>query len=70
MVMKCYQSVLWQEREFFALPVEELKELKTLVFQQCMGLTSTEFEAVWKDCVQAIGQACKRAREMKRKKYQ
>ena len=55
------------EREFFALPVEELKELKTLVFQQCMGLTSTEFEAVWKDCVQAIGQACKRARERKRK---
>eukprot|EP00731_Ephydatia_muelleri_P018363 Em0011g403a len=67
-VIKCNNKlcVPAKERES-ALPVEELKELKTLVFQQCMGLTSTEFEAVWKDYVQAIGQACKRARERKRK---
>ena len=51
-------------RDFPALPREELYTLKTIMFnqfprfQRCPGA----FESVWKKCVVAIEQACKRLR--------
>ena len=56
------------EREFFCITCGRAKGVKKFSIPAMHGfLTSLNLEAVWKDCVQAIGQACKRARERKRK---
>lgn len=54
-------------RSFPALPVAELNYLKTIVFKQFPVYWNAkhEFEAVWKDCIDGIGQACKRLRHAK-----
>ena len=54
-------------RAFPALPIVELNELKTVVFQQfpIYWNSKHEFEGVWKDCVDGVGQACKRLRHAK-----
>ena len=54
-------------RSFPALPVTELNELKRTVFRQFPVYWNApqEFEGVWKDCVDGIGQACKRLRHAK-----
>ena len=52
---------------FHALPVQPLKDLKRYLLQICVpSLTTTlEFEAVWKNCIEGIGQACKALRASK-----
>ncbi len=51
-------------RDFPALPQEELFELKTIMFRQFPKFhhTPVSFEGIWKKCVVAIEQACKRLR--------
>ena len=50
-----------------ALPTAQLNELKSVVFRLCPRYWKSppEFEAVWKGCVESIGQACKRLRNKK-----
>lgn len=52
------------ERELPGLPATELMELKRMLFKQFPQLWAArhEFEPLWKVCVEAIGQACKRLR--------
>lgn len=52
-------------RDFPALPVNELNELKQLIFSMFPTYWNTpiEFESkVWCSCVTSIGQLCKRLR--------
>ena len=54
-------------RSFPALPVAELNYLKTVIFKQFPVYWNAkhEFEGVWKDCIDGLGQACKRLRSGK-----
>ena len=51
-------------REFSALPIHELTELKQTIFSQLPQYWSNpiEFEPIWVTCTESIGQACKRLR--------
>ena len=51
-------------RELPALPVKEVADLKKVIFMQFPQYwrSPVEFEPVWKKCLEAIQQACKRAR--------
>ena len=64
-LMQC--TVAGERGGYYALPVEEMKRMKIIMMQQLQTLASCEFESVWKECLDAIGQACKRAREKKKK---
>ena len=52
------------ERDHPGLPVNELSQLKQVLFTQFPQFwpSPIEFEPLWKDCVDSIGQACKRLR--------
>ena len=52
---------------FLALPVNEMRALKATMQHQFLKVTPCEFETIWKDCNDAIGQACKRARDKRKK---
>ena len=47
-----------------SLPIDELNQLKTTVFSVFPHVWHSPelFEKIWKDCGDAIGQACKRLR--------
>ncbi len=51
-------------RQYPALPVRELTDLKQMLFSLFPQLWNnpTEFEPVWAACTEAIGQKCKRLR--------
>lgn len=51
-------------RDHPGLPVNELSQLKQVLFMQFPQFwpSPIEFEPLWKDCVDSIGQACKRLR--------
>ena len=54
--------------KFHALPKFELKQLKQFLSTLCVPrllTTQIEFEQIWKNCVESIGQACKAARAKK-----
>ena len=55
-------------REYPALPTAELNELKEVIFRLCPRYWKSppEFEAIWKTCMESIGQACKRLRSKKK----
>ena len=54
--------------KFHALPEPLMKEFKVFLLElsvpRCVP-TRLEFEVLWKDCVEAIGQACKNLRTCK-----
>lgn len=52
------------ERGLPGLPAAELMELKKILFREFPHLWASrhEFEALWKTCVDSLGQACKRLR--------
>ena len=52
------------ERGFPGLPVRELEELKRILLMQLPQFWNTplQFEPIWKNCCDSIGQACKRLR--------
>ena len=54
---------------FSALPFQELMQINSFLLQKFLNLTAAEFEVVWIDCVEAIGKACKRAREQRKKNH-
>ena len=56
-------------RGFYALPVDELRDMKAVIWQQFSTMPQSKFKAVWKDCLEAIGQACKRARDKSKRSY-
>ena len=51
-------------RDLPALPQKELRELKKVMFMQYPQYwkTAVEFEPVWKKCLEAVQQLCKRLR--------
>ncbi len=53
-------------RQYPALPVREVAELKQLLFSLFPQYwkNPTEFESVWSACSEAVGQKCKRLRGM------
>ena len=60
------QCTVMGNREYPALPMTELAELKQLVFSlfpQYWG-NAVEFETTWKRCTDAIGQACARLKRV------
>ena len=61
-IRKCTVS---GEREFPALPQNELQDLKRIIFQQFPHYWQAplEFELQWKSCCECIGQDCKRLRD-------
>ena len=50
-----------------ALPVEEMRALETTMLHLFSTVTPVEFEIIWKECNDAIGQACKRARDKRKR---
>ena len=51
--------------KFHALPEKELKDMKFFLMKICVPRytsSHTEFEVLWKNCTEAIGQACKSMR--------
>ena len=60
-LLKC---TVMGERELPGLPAAELMELKRILFRLFPKLWGSrhEFEPLWKTCVDAIGQGCKRLR--------
>ena len=60
-------TVAGERGGFMALPVEEMKVLKTTMLHLFSAVTPVEFETIWKECNDAIGQACKRARDKLKK---
>jgi hypothetical protein len=51
--------------QFQALPVAGLQKIKETLKLLCVWNSPVEFENSWKNCMQAIGQACKHARRPK-----
>ena len=60
-------TVAGERGGFLALPVEEMRALKTTMLHLFSTVTPVEFEIIWKECNDAIGQACKRARDKRKK---
>ena len=60
-LMKCTVA---GERDYPALPTEELRQLKHALYMHFPQYWQTpqEFEVLWKKCTENIGQACKRLR--------
>ena len=53
-------------RELPGLPVKELVELKKIMFQQFPQYrrSPVEFEPIWRKCIDAVQQSCKRLRKI------
>ena len=61
-------TVAGERGGYLALPVEEMRVLKTAMLHQFSTvITPVEFKIIWKECNDAIGQACKRARDKRKK---
>ena len=63
-VMK--QCTVMGSKDFHGLPTTELMQLKEINFSKFPQLWDSpmNFEAIWKRCHEAIGQACKRLRKL------
>ena len=44
-----------------------MAKLKHILLLQFPTIAPPEFEVIWKDCLEGISQACKRAHDMKKK---
>jgi hypothetical protein len=51
------------QRGFQALPPSGLEVIKEKLRGLCVWSSAAEYEKVWKNCMDAIGQACKHARK-------